>query len=155
MGDPNRISRDDWETILHAPFQVYSLIASIDGEPSEAQYRRLTEEIVGARGHFSEGTIGLVMSETLAANLDAFWAAYHASGRSPKDGLKRVKKALGKAPDDEAVAIRDWIVALAMRVADARREMGAEAVSPDEATAILELAGWLDRPAPECPPAAG
>lgn len=149
MGDPDRISRGDWETILHAPFQVYRLVASADGEPTEAQFRRLTEEIVGARRHFSDGTIGLTMTETLAANLDAFWAAHLAAERSPRDGLKRLKKALRKAPDDESTAIRDWLVALAARIADARREVGAESVTEREGRAIAEIAGWLDRPRPE------
>lgn len=152
MGDPDRISRGDWETILHAPFQVYRLVASAEGEPTEAQFRRLTEEIVGARGHFSDGTIGLTMTETLAANLDPFWAAYQAAERSPKDGLKRVKKALRKAPDDESLAIRDWLVALAARIADASREVGAESVTEAERRAIAEVAGWLDRPRPEREP---
>ncbi|MEK6720799.1 MAG: hypothetical protein AABZ33_09040 [Chloroflexota bacterium] len=151
MGDPERISRDDWETILHAPFQVYSLVAAADGEATEAQFRRLSEEIVMARGHFSDGTIGFTMAETLAANLDPFWAAYQASGRSPKDVLKRVKKALRKAPDGEAIAIRDWLLALAVRIGDARRGMGVDVISSNEAIAIRDLAGWLDRPVPAVP----
>lgn len=151
MGDPDRISRGDWETILHAPFQVYRLVASAEGVATEAHFRRLTEEITGARGHFSDGTIGLTMAETLAANLDAFWAAHQATDRSPKDGLKRVRKALRKAPEDESLAIRDWLVSLAVRIADARREMGAGSVSEGEQGAITDLAGWLDRPTPEMP----
>jgi len=149
MGDPDRISKGDWTVILHAPYLVYRFVAAADGEPLEAQFRRFSEEIGAARGHFSDGTIGAMLAETLAGNLDAFWAASHEAGRSPKDGLKRVKKALRKAPEDESIAIRDWLVTLGIQIADARREVGADAVSPDEVAAIRDIAGWVDRPALE------
>ena len=151
MGDPDRISRNDWETILHAPFQVYRAVASVDEKPTEAQFRRLSEEIVGGRGHFSDGTIGLTMTETLSANLDPFWAAFQGSGRSTKDGLKKVKGALKKAPDDESVALRDWLVGLAVQIAEAHRQVGSGPVTESEAAAIRDIAGWLDRPAPDVP----
>ncbi len=151
MGDPDRISKGDWETILHAPYLVYRFVAAADGEPSEAQFRRFSDEIGAARGHFSDGTIGATLAETLGANLDAFWVASHEAGRSPKHGLTRVRKALRKAPEEESVAIRDWLIAMAERIADARREMGADAVSVAETAALGDVAGWLERPAPEIP----
>lgn len=149
MGDPKRLERDDWEAIVHAPFHVYSAVASIDGTPLEAQFRRLGEELEVGRGTFAESTIGRTMVETLTENLDALWAGYHALGRSSEDGLNRAMKALGKAPDGEALAIRDWLLVLAKRIAEARRTVGAEAISLDEASTIRDIAAWLDRPAPE------
>ena len=149
MGDPGRLNRGDWEAVLHAPFHVYSAVASIDGEPLEAQFRRLGDEIASGGGAFVEGTIGRTMIDALAENMEPLWAGYQASGRSVEDGLKRATKALRGAPEDEAVAIRDWLLVLALRIAEARRTVGAESVSPDEASTIQGIADWLERPVPE------
>lgn len=149
MGDPGRLERGDWEAVLHAPFHVYSAVASIDGEPLEAQFRRLGDEIASGGGVFAEGTIGRTMIDALAENMEPLWAGYQASGRSVKDGLKQAVKALRRAPDDESIAIRDWLLVLALAIADARRTVGTESVTPDEASTIREVADWLERPAPE------
>ncbi len=149
MGDPDRLTRGDWEAILHAPFHVYSAVASIDGTPLEAQFRRLGEEIASGSGVFVEGTIGRTMIDALVENMEPLWAGYQASGRSVEDGLKGATKALRRAPEGEAVAIRDWLLVLARRIAEARRTIGAESVSPDEASTIRDIADWLERPLPE------
>lgn len=149
MGDPGRLDRGDWEAVLHAPFHVYSAVASIDGEPLEAQFRRLGEEIASGSGVFAEGTIGRTMIDALAENMEPLWAGYQASGRSVKDGLKRATKALRRAPDDESIAIRDWLLVLALAIADARRTVGTESVTPDEASTIRDVADWLELPGPE------
>lgn len=149
MGDPGRLERGDWEAVLHAPFHVYSAVASIDGEPLEAQFRRLGEEIASGSGVFAEGTIGRTMIDALAENMEPLWAGYQASGRSVKDGLKQAVKALCRAPEDESVAIRDWLLVLALAIAEVRRTVGAESVTPDEASTIRDVADWLDRPLPE------
>ncbi len=149
MGDPGRLKRGDWEAVLHAPFHVYSAVASIDGEPLEAQFRRLGDEIAAGAGTFAEGTIGRTMLEALAENMEPLWAGYQASDRSVSDGLKRARKALRRVPDDESVAIRDWLLVLALAIAEARRTVGAESVTPDEAGTIRDIASWLEVPAPE------
>ncbi len=149
MGDPDKIARDDWETLLHAPFRVYSLVAGAEGaEPTVAQFRALTEALTAATGRFEGGTIGHVLAATLVADLDPLWTSYGASHRSPKDGLKHVKRALRSAPDDEAIEISDWLVDLAVTIARSSRTMGEAALSAQEATAVREIAGWLDRPTP-------
>src|SRR3972149_7925400 len=127
MGDPGRWNGGDWEAVLHAPFHVTSAVASIDGEPLEAQFRRLGEEIASGGGVFAEGTIGRTMIDALAENMEPLWAGYQASARPVKDGLTRATKALRKAPEDEAVALRDWLLALALGVAGGRRAGGAGA----------------------------
>ena len=149
MSDPGRLKRGDWEAVLHAPFHVYSAVASIDGEPLEAQFRRLGDEIASGGGVFAEGTIGRTMIDALAENMEPLWAGYQASARPVKDGLTRATKALRQAPDDESVAIRDWLLVLALAIAEARRTVGAESVSPEEASTIRDVADWLDRPLPE------
>lgn len=152
MGDPDRISRGDWETLLHAPFRVYSLVAGAEGEePGVAQFRALTESLHAATGHFEGGTIGHVLVATLVNDLDPLWAAYGASSRSGKDGLRAVPRALREAPEDEGVAIRDWLLDLAIDVAEARRTLGERALSAPESKIIGEIAGWLDRPKPDAP----
>src|SRR3970040_662710 len=109
MGDPGRLNRGDWEAVLHAPFHVYSAVASIDGKPLEAQFRRLGDEIASGGGVFAEGTIGRTMIDALAENMEPLWAGYQASARPVKDGLTRATKALRQGADDEVVAIRRWL----------------------------------------------
>lgn len=149
MGSPDRLSRGDWEAVLHAPLLVYSTVASVDGAPMEAQFRRLREEILAGRGAFAEASIGHTMIEALAENLDVLWEGYQASSRSAQDGLKRLMKVLRKAPEEESVTIRDWLLVLAMQIAEARRMVGETSVSPTEDEAIRDLAAWLDRSVPE------
>lgn len=151
MGDPAKLKRDDWEALLHAPFAVYSSVAGADEPAMEAQFRRLGDEIVAGQGAFPDATIGRAMADAVAANMDMLWGAYHASGRKPQDVIKRAVKALRRAPEDEAVAIRDWLLVMAVRIANASRTSGEAAVSPAESTAIRDLAGWLKRPMPEIP----
>jgi len=134
---------------VHAPLCVYSVVANADGEAIEGQFLRFREEIAAGPRVFEDLTIGRAAAEALAANLDVFWDAYHAAGRSPKDGVKRAAKALRRTPDEEGRAYRQWLLALALQIADVRHGMGEPRVSPGEAEAIRELAGWLGEPAPE------
>ncbi len=152
MGDPEKLSRDDWEALLHAPFAVYSTIVAADEEATLAQFRHLNEELLTGQGTFADGSIGRAMAEAVAANADILWEAYRASGRHPRDVIRRAMGGLRQVPDEEAVAIRDWLLVLAVGVAEADRVIGEPTVSWDEASAIRELAGWLKRPMPDLAP---
>ncbi len=149
MSTADRFSRDQWEHILHAPFHAYMHVAGADGRPIEAQFRRLTEELAAGRELFPEGTLGGLMVAALTENLDALWAGFRAAARSPKDGLVQAQKTLDRAEDADSEAIRDWVIAVAIGIAEARRVVGIEAVSPTEAAAISDVADWLRRPLPQ------
>jgi hypothetical protein len=88
------------------------------------------------------------MTEVLDANLDLLWEGYQGSARSAGDGLKRARRVLRKGSNDESAAVRDWLLALAVRVAAADRVMGDSAVSDAELRVIRDAAKWLDRPLP-------
>jgi hypothetical protein len=148
MSGPEELSRGEWESLLHAPFCVYSAVAATEPEVTEAQFRCLRDEILAAPQAFADGTIGWTLAETLTANLDVLWAAYRNSGRHPGDDLKRARKALKKVPDDESAAIRDWLIVLGIRVARADRTVGEPPVSHEEVSALRDIAGWLQRPVP-------
>ncbi len=149
MRTAESLSRDEWEGILHAPFHAYMHVGGVEGPPIEAQFRFLTEEFAAGRDAFSDGSVGAMMTAALTENLDSLWAAFQATGQSSKDGLNRARKTLGKVSDAESEAIRDWIIRLASGVGQVRRVMGTEAISPDEAAAISDIAGWLHRPLPQ------
>ncbi len=153
MNGSEKISRDDWQTIIHAPLHVYRLVASVESEPIEAQFRRLTEELQAAIGTMASGSVGQLMAEALVGNLDALWIAFRDANRNPRDGLKRVKRALRKAPEDGSIAVRDWLVMLGVWIAEARHDMGGPAISDAEAGAVRDVAGWVGRPVPERPAA--
>ena len=148
MSDSVELSRDEWESLLHAPFCVYSAVAATELDVTVAQFRCLRDEILAAQQTFADGTFGRTLAESVAANLDVLWSAYQNSGRHPGDDLKRARKALDKVPDEESAAIRDWLIVLAIRVARADRTVGGQPVSHEEVSAIRDIAGWLQRPIP-------
>jgi hypothetical protein len=146
--DTSALSQDDLEAILHAPFRVFSLVASADRPADEAQFRRLGEELLAARSVFVEGTIGRTMIEAVSSNLEVLWTAYQAADTSPKSGLKRAMKALQRVPEAEGIAVRDWLIGLGVGIAQARHTIGERVISDAEHGAIRDLARWLDRPVP-------
>ena len=149
MASADDLGPDDWEAIMHAPFHAYVHVAgSGDQEPIAAQFRLLVDEINAGQEHFPDGTLGRTLTSTLNSNLDALWAGYQESGRSAKDGLIRARKVLDRVDGQESAAIGDWIITLAVAVAETRRTMGTDAVSDTESKAIAEIADWLDRPVP-------
>lgn len=151
MGEADRLRKGEWEAILHAPFHVYTVVASADGEPMAAQFRALRDRLEQGPGAFPEGSVGRTMVDTLGLNIDALWAGYQATGRSPKDGLGRARKALGRIPDEASAGVRDWLVELAGHIAAARRTIGEDSVSEAERQAVRDVAAWLDRPLPASP----
>ena len=149
MGDPAKLSGDQWQALLHMPFGAYSAIAETSDAAGGAPFRRFREVIEAGRSGFAEGTTGATLTDALAANLDSLWSAYHASGRSPQDAVKRGVKVLGKVPEADSVAIRDWLLVMAVGVAAATRVVGEPPVSWDEVYAIRDLAKWVMRPVPD------
>lgn len=51
-------------------------------------------------------------------------------------------------PQDDGTAIKDWLLLLAVRIAEVRRLMGETSISSKEADVIRDLAGSLGRPIP-------
>ncbi len=143
-----QLSDDEWTALLQAPFCVYSLVASAEGPPDTVQFRTMTDEVEAARAVFPSGTIGHVFIEAVAADMLGLWAIHHASGASPKAGIKTAMKALGRVAETDGIAIRDWLMVLAERVAASTRMMGQPPISAGEERAIRDLSKWLDRPAP-------
>ena len=148
MSDPQDLSREEWESLLHAPFCVYLTVIAAESEVTQAQFRCLRDEVAAARQAFPDGTIGRTLAETVTANLDVLWAAYQSSGRHPGDDLKRARKVLDKAPEEESAAVRDWLIVLGIRIARTDRTVGEPPVSHEEVSAIRDVAGWLQRPIP-------
>lgn len=145
---PEQLTNDEWDAIVRAPFCVYSLVASAGGPPDAAQFRVLTEEIMVGRTTFPATSVGHALLEAIAVDQEGSWAAYQASGVSPKDGVKRSMKALGRVAEADSVAVRDWLLTLATAIARSEHMMGEPAISDTEALAIQDLAGWLERPVP-------
>jgi hypothetical protein len=148
VGDPSKLSRADWEALLQAPLCAYSAVSAADESASEAQFRAFRSELDAARSTFRQGSIGWILVDNVIANLEVLFAAHQAAGRPTRAVLKRARKALREAPDDESEAVRDWLVRLAVRVAAADRVVGEPPVSHDELGAIREVAGALKRPIP-------
>jgi hypothetical protein len=149
MGDKTSLSGVQWEALLPLPFAVHSTVTDVDQGAAEAQFRSFREEIEHGRSAFAEGTTGAELANAVAGNLDVLWSAYRASGRSPEDVVGRGMKVLRKLPEDESVAIRDWLLTVGLRLAGATRTVGEPPVSWSEAYALRDLARWLKRPVPD------
>jgi hypothetical protein len=149
MGDKGSLSGDQWEALLHLPFAAYSGVLDVERGGAEAQFRAFRDEIDHGRTAFAEGTTGADLASAVASNLDILWSAYQAAGRSPEDVAKRGMKVLRRLPEDESVAIRDWLLGVALRVAGSTRTVGQPAVSWSEVFALRDLARWLKRPVPD------
>ncbi len=149
MGDSADLSGDQWEVLLKLPFAAYTIVATAGDVANEAQFRCFREEIEHGRASFGDGTTGAALTDAVAENLDMLWSAYRASGRSPEDLAKRGVKVLGKVPEGESVAVRDWLLLVALRVAAASRVVGEPPVSWSEVYALKDLARWLKRPVPD------
>ena len=142
------LSRTEWEALLQMPLGVYSAVVEAGDEALEAQYRRFQEELGAGASAFAAGTTGATLVDALSANLDSLWATFHASERSPEDAVKRGAKVLRKVPEAESVALRDWLLLMAVHIAAASRTVGEAPVSPDEVSVIQHLAKWIKRPVP-------
>ena len=70
MAGAEGISKRSWETLVFAPLHVYSHVASADGPPTEAQFRRLMEELESAREAFGAETVGGQLVAALVSNID-------------------------------------------------------------------------------------
>jgi len=143
-----RLGSDGLEAVVRAPFHAYRHVAEVYGDATEAQFRRLTDEIAAARARFAPGTLGASAIDLLVVRLDELLVASRESGRSHKAGLQRAERVLRKAPANESEAYRDWILELAVRVAEVTRFAGEAPVMEAETRAIAEVATWLRRPRP-------
>lgn len=149
MGGRPSLSGDQWEALLHLPFAVHSSVTDAEEGAAEAQFRAFRDEIEHGRSAFVEGTAGSDLAGAVAGSLDVLWSAYRATGRSPEDVVKRGMKVLRKLPEDESVAIRDWLLMLGLGIAGATRTVGAPPVTWGEVYALRDLARWLKRPVPD------
>lgn len=147
MGKGAELSVDDWNRLLQAPLCAYSIVTA--GKGTEAAFRRLREELGASDGSFADGTVGRSLAAAAAADLDTLWMAYLASGQDPRDGIRRAMKVLRRLPREEQLAVRAWLLELALRVAEATRMLGEPSLSDPERRAIGELAGQLRVPVPD------
>lgn len=149
MNDRLALSAGQWEALLHMPFAVNSTVSEADEGAAVAQFRAFREQIEQGRSAFVQGSVGADLAGAVADSLDLLWSAYRAAGRSPEDVVKRGMQVLRKLPEDDSVAIRDWLLNLGLRIAGATRTVGAPPITWGEVFALRDLARWLKRPVPD------
>ena len=137
------LATPDWAALVFAPLWVYTAVAGAEGPPETSQFRRLVAELDAAHAQFSGGGTAGTAIETLRGNLDAMWAAYHASGLDPHHGLRRVHEVLGRVPETERRAYAQWLMDLALGIGASRRTAGAAVITERERRAIRDIASWL------------
>jgi hypothetical protein len=133
----------DWAALVFAPLWVYTAVAGAEGPPETSQFRRLIAELDVAHATLAGGGTAATAVETLRGNLDAMWAAYHASGLDPHHGLRRVHEVLGRVPETEGRAYARWLMDLALGIGASRRTAGEPVVTEREQRAIRDIASWL------------
>ena len=141
----------DWAALVFAPLWVYTAVAGAEGPPETCHFRRLIAELDAAHAQFAGGGTAGTAIETLRGNLDAMWAAYHASGLDPHHGLRRVHDVLRRVPEVEGRAYAYWLLNLALGIGTTRRTAGATVVTERERRAIRDVAAWLGAEPPPSP----
>jgi hypothetical protein len=137
------------QALVYAPLWVYSAVAGADGPPEPSQFRRFLEELDTAEERLAASPDAGAALASLRANIDATFDAYQADGTDPRRGLKRVRDALKRVPDDEAATFTAWLLGLAVRIGGVRHISGDALISENEAQAIHDIASWLDVDSPD------
>jgi hypothetical protein len=141
-------SEEEWKTVLEAPPSAGLIVIGSDRGGSIRESFSMAKAYTEARKEHGESQL---LDEIVTAKPEMDHTRYH-SPEELKDGsLKHITDAVAllkeKATPEELDEYKKFIVALANRVADARKEgflgLSGERVSDDERSAIAEIESAL------------
>ena len=147
MGLKENFSNEEWNSLLCLPYAVSITVMaaapSFLGAYSESK-AMMTEpgKLAASSG---SGLVGLVSSEMQTRSKDLVkeqqnLMKHDQAGYRNKtiQAWKSVAQALSKAPPEEAIAYKKWVMAIGQKVAEAAKEHGV-AVSDPEKVALGEI----------------
>ena len=139
---------EEWETILEAPTSAGLLVIASDRGGSIRETFSMAKAYAEARQQHGESQL---LDEIVSAKPEVDHTRAHSPEELKDRSLQHLRDAVGllkaKATDQEVEEYRKFIVGLANRVAEARKEgflgMSGERVSDAERSAIAEIESAL------------
>jgi hypothetical protein len=141
-------TEDEWETVLEAPPSAGLLVITSDRGGSIRETFSMAKAYTEARKQHGESQL---LDELVSAKPEMDHTRYHSPEELKEASLKHLRDAVellkAKASPEEVDEYKKFIVGLANRVAEARKEgfmgLSGDRVSDDEKTAIGEIEAAL------------
>jgi hypothetical protein len=141
-------SEEEWKQILEAPPSAGLIVIASDRGGSIRESFSMAKAYTEARKEHGESEL---LDEIASAKPEMDHTRFHSPEELKEHSLQHLRDAIallkGKASDEEVEEYRKFIVGLANRVAEARKEgflgLSGERVSDDERAAIGEIAAAL------------
>jgi hypothetical protein len=141
-------SEDEWKQILEAPPSAGLIVIASDRGGSIRESFSMAKAYAEARQQHGESQL---LDEIVSAKPEVDHTRFHSPEELKEHSLKNIRDAVslleGKASDEEAAEYKQFILNLANRVAEARKEgflgLSGEKVSDAERSAISEIEAAL------------
>ena len=136
-------TEEEWQAVLEGPPIAGMLVITAESGGSFRETFALAKAYAGAREQHGESEL---LDEIVAVKPEFDRKRYGSAEALGQEGLQRLRDAVAalqaKATPEEVEDYRNFVVALAERVAAAHKEHG-ERVSPNEQAALGEIAASL------------
>jgi hypothetical protein len=139
---------EEWKTVLEAPPSAGLIVIASDRGGSIRESFSMAKAYTEARKEHGESEL---LDEVVSAKPEMDHTRYHSPEELKQGSLKHISDAVAvlqsKATPEEVDEYKKFIIALAQRVAEARKEgflgLSGERVSEDEKAAIDEISSAL------------
>jgi len=143
MTGKNAFTEEEWQAVLEGPPIAGMLVITAEGGGSFRESFALAKAYAEARQQHGESEL---LDEIVAAKPEFDRKRYGSAETLHREGLEHLGEAVAaleaKATPEEVEDYRNFVLALAKRVAAAHKE-GDESVSPNEQAAMEEIASRL------------
>jgi hypothetical protein len=156
MGIKEDFTPEEWENLVSLPSAVSMtvMMAAPNVLGLWGETKAMMQEPAGLAAASGSPLVGLLSAEIQARGKDLVQEQQNAwkndqAGYQAKilDVCRSAAAALAKVPPEEALAYKNWVLAIGMKVAEASKEHGV-AVSDPEKAALAEISGALGVSAP-------
>lgn len=151
MGMKENFTSDEWENLVGLPYAVSMtiMVAAPNVLGVWGETKAMMQEPAHLAAKSGSALVGLLLAEMqpkikdLMKKQQETWKHDQAGYRGKTlEACRSAAAALAKAPPDEALAYKKWVVAIGLKVAEAAKEHGI-AVSDPEKAALAEISGAL------------
>lgn len=142
---------DEWENLVRLPYAVSMavMMAAPNLMGIWGETKAMLQQPAGLAAASGASLVGLISAETqarardLAQEQQAAWKSDQAGYRPMVlEASRAAATALAKVSPDEALAYKQWVLAIGTKVAEASKEQGAVVSDPEKA-ALAEVSGAL------------
>jgi hypothetical protein len=156
MGIKEDFTPEEWERLVSLPSAVSMtvMMAAPNIMGLWGETKAMMQEPAGLAAASGSSLVGLLSAEMQSRAKDLIQEQQNAwkndqAGYQAKtlEACRSAATALAKVPPEEALAYKNWVLAIGMKVAEASKEHGV-AVSDPEKAALAEISGALGVSAP-------